>query len=119
MRSSRKGVDILNREKLGREVDRILDLMNETEPHTPEYERLLDRLVAISGVETEQLALIIDDRKNERDNKTKARIEYGVAGAHIGFAAWFMSKGWRFEESGSYVSTTTRWLLNKIKLKWR
>lgn len=102
-----------------KEIARLYVQLNETEPHTAEYKTILERLETLQKMHTDELAIVVDEQKNKRDNKTKIAVEVGVFAISTGVLKWFADKGFRFEEHGTFASTTTRWLINKLKLKYK
>lgn len=106
-------------ENLEGEIGRIYERMQELEPHSAEYEKLADRFEEMLKIKIEEFALVVDDRKNERDNNTKRNIELAGLGLSAVTAFIFMHKGFKFEETGSFNSTTFRWWWNKLKLRWK
>ena len=107
------------KKKLEDEIGEVLAYMEEISPDNDHYEQVLKNLDTLYRLKIDEDATFIDKLKNVSDNKTKILIELGGLGVVTIFNAIWMRKGFRFEENGTYYSTTFRWWWSKLKNKFK
>lgn len=104
-----------NRELIVEEIKRNLEYLEKLDSTSPKYTTAVDNTVKLYDLVTE-----CDKKKDDRkDQKFHRMIEYGLEASSIVlpliFYGRWMKRGFKFEETGSFTSTTFRGLFQKFK----
>lgn len=113
-------------ERLRKEGERLHDELEIVEVTSDDYKTIQNELSVIHRLIKEYAEIIISDDKSQtergkvmlahEENKKKQIIDIclGVAGIIIPivFNCYWLSNGFKFEETGSFSSRTFQWLLN-------
>lgn len=113
-------------ERLRKEEERLHEKLTETEVTSDDYKTIQNELSVIHRHIKEYAEVIIADKKakaeeikvvlthQENDRKHIIDICLGVAGllVPIVFNCYWLSNGFKFEETGSFSSRTFQWLIN-------
>ena len=104
-----------NKKKLDAEIASLIECLDDLEPNTEEYSKTTENLNVLYKLKIEQ-------EKNEtdsKDQKTFRIIGYVLEGAGIvlplAFYGKWMRKGLKFEETGTFTSTTFKNLVRFFK----
>ena len=100
-------------EKVRKLQDEIVDMMDGVDPCGKDYETYLERLGKLAEMEISQMTVEGDDRKNERDNKTKRYVDIVGKSASIGVLAWWVKRALKVDAEG-YQSGTSKTLGSKL-----
>lgn len=102
-------------ELLEEEIENCLEYVGDLAPQTDEYSKAADNIVKL-------YKLKIEEDKNEKDRKDQnihRVIGHILEGASIvlplGFYAFWMKRGFKFEETGTFTSNTFRGLISNFK----
>ena len=109
----------MTHELLEKEIEKVFGIMDEADPNSEEYERLLETLETLYRLNIDEFSIRVEEEKNRNDNKVKIIIEGVAIGTTLVFNMVWMRKGFRFEETGAYASTTYRYLIDKFKQKFK
>lgn len=113
-------------ERLRKEEERLHNELATVDVASDKYTAIRNELSVIHRLIKEYAEIIISSDKNQteqvkvilthRENKNKQIIDIclGVAGLiiPIAFNCYWLSNGFKFEETGSFSSRTFQWLLN-------
>lgn len=114
--------EMKNLDKLNEVIGLQLDKLNTLEPGSEEHKKATDALAQLYKLkieeETKTVELGTKITQNRKENKQSiAKMSIDVAGIvlPLAFYATWMNKGFKFEETGSFTSTTFRGLFQKFK----
>ena len=106
-----------NKKMLDAEIASLIECLDDLEPNTEEYSKITDNLNILYKLKIEQ-------EKNETDSKDQKKfriIGYALEGVGIVlplvFYGKWMKKGLKFEETGTFTSTTFKDLIRFFKPK--
>lgn len=102
--------EMLN-EEIGNQISELAGL----EAGTEEKSKAVDDLSKLYKLKIEEskTAIELQEKKNDRIFGTAKDVL--LAGIPMVFYAYWMKKGFKFEETGTFTSTTFRGLFNKFK----
>ena len=92
------------RKKLNGEIEKDFDHLAELEPYDEKYAKT-----------TENLSQLYDLKNREDKNLTDLIVGLLGIGLPLVFYGIWMNRGFKFEETGAYTSTTFRGLFNRFK----
>lgn len=102
------------REMLDKQIEEEIKALGLMSPGTEDYTRQVENIDKLYRLKMEE-----DDRIREKENDIKDYIKYGIDAAGIilplAFYGIWMSKGFKFEQTGTFTSTTFRGLFQKFK----
>lgn len=105
------------KELLEKEIEAEIEAISNMDPGSEDSERAIENLSKL-------YQLRIDEAKNEEQLKESFKdrvVKIGTTAAEIVvpivFSSIWMSRGFKFEETGTYTSNTFKWLFNKFKFK--
>ena len=114
--------EIKNLEKLNEVIGLQLEKLNTLEPGSEEHKKATDALSQLYKLkieeETKTMELATKIQQHGKENKQSiVKMGIDVAGIvlPLAFYASWMNKGFKFEETGSFTSTTFRGLFQKFK----
>lgn len=109
-------------EKIEGEIERLLGELKNLTPHTEEYVGITETINKLYGTLSKEKELMLEERKqNEtlKDSKiwnvAKTGVEIAGIVVPIVFYSVWMNRGLKFEEEGSFTSTTFKGLMGKFK----
>ena len=109
----------MTNELLQKEISRVFEIMEDADPNSEEYQALLETLEKLYRLNIDEFTVKVEKEKNRNDNRVKIIIEGAAIGTTLVFNMIWMRKGFRFEETGNYTSTTYRWLWSKFKQNFK
>ena len=109
----------MTHELLEKEIEKVFGIMEEVDPNSDDYQALLETLDKLYRLNIDEFSIRVEEEKNRNDNKVKIIIEGVAIGTTLVFNMVWMRKGFRFEETGAYSSTTYRYLIDKFKQKFK
>lgn len=123
-------------EKIEKEIDRLLEELTKVDPSSKDYADITSRIgdlyltlhkegelnlnkdkveIERQKVEDDSLIRVEDINQNKLWNGVKTGVEVlGVVAPLVFYGIW-MSRGLKFEEEGSFTSTTFKGLIGKFK----
>ena len=112
-------------DEVAADIERLSDL----EPDSDDYRKATENICKLhklimdeKRLELDSEAEVYDDRRKDNSQKKDEMIQYiklgleaaGIVLPLIFYAVW-MNKGFRFEENGTYTSTTFKGLFNRFR----
>lgn len=119
-------------EMLNEEMEADIQFMKNLSPDTEKYSKSTSNLVALhqlinlqERIEIEKDKLEADQKRLEQDIKDQKILKYVGYGVEAGttligmaFLAVWLGKGFKFEETGTFTSSTLKSILPKPKFKF-
>ncbi len=110
------------RELLNEEIENQIQNLNDLSTGSEEKSKAVDDLATLyrlrieeTKAETEREEKRVATTEMAKDRNFKLIAEAGIATMTMAFYAYWMRKGFKFEETGTFTSTTFRGLFNKFK----
>lgn len=104
--------------KLDEEILSLMENMSQLDPSSEEYKAIADNLSTLHKLRNDERKLDCEEEQAIEQNKDRY-IRLGICVAEIivplMFYTCLVNKGFKFEETGTFTSTTFRNLLNRIK----
>ena len=110
------------KEKLDKEIERELDEMYLAHPNEEGYSAATERLETLyklkideAKAESEVLTTNQQLAESKKDRWIKLGVEVAGIVLPLGFYGIWMGRGLKFEQTGSFTSTTFRGLINRFR----
>lgn len=116
---------------LNEEIQSGIECLNQLDINSDDYGKAADHISALYKLKIEEYKIETDYKKTLAQQESECKktkneniIQYAKIGTEIGLglcsvisAVWFARKGFKFEETGTYTSTTFRNSLSKLRIK--
>jgi hypothetical protein len=113
-KSGRRKEVFMNYELVVDETERVLERMNELDPTSEEYTRASENLERLCNVVSDHEKYDEEARRQWWDIVAKHAIGLGSNVLDIVVRSLWFKKGWNFEETGAYTSTTNKYLWKEL-----
>ena len=113
-----------SRNMLDKETESLLEKLKGFSPESEQYKAIIDRLDTLYRLRIEEDKSVVSYsiEKSKTDNEKflgylKVGSEIGLGVLSFAGAVWFATKGFKFEETGTFTSTIFRNGMGKFRLK--
>ena len=110
------------KELLDEKIEAELNALDTFSPETEEHYRVVENVVKLYKLASDNAKAEMEDREKREQHEGQSVVEYVKLGAEIAgiilplmFYGYWMSKGFEFEKTGSFTSTTFRNLFMRFK----